>query len=405
MNVYENAQSVIKKAGEVGGLSDDLIERLLNIQKEISVKFFVKMDSGEDRIFEGFRVQHNNFRGPYKGGIRYHPQVDINEVRALATWMSLKCAVVDLPLGGGKGGVVCNPKEMSKEELERMTRAYVDSIYLDIGPEVDVPAPDVYTNSEVMGWIVDEYAKKTGKSWEDVLGVVTGKSLEDGGSEGRGEATARGGEFVLKEAIGDLKGKKIVIQGFGNVGGVFAKLAEKAGAKVVGVSDSKGGIYNLDGLDIEKLMKHKEEGGSVVCFENSSEVLNNDLLELECDVLVPAALESVITEENASRVQAKVILELANGPITPGADKILFEKGVVVIPDILANAGGVTVSYFEWVQNMKKEKWDGDKIDEMLKEKMGKATREVLGKAKELGVGNRVGAYVLGMGRIGSALQ
>jgi len=399
MNVYENAKSVIRRAGEIGKIDDDLIRILLNIQKEIHVRFPVKMDDGSLRIFEGYRVQHNNFLGPYKGGIRYHPDVDINEVRALAMWMSLKCAVAGLPLGGGKGGVVCNPKEMSRTELERMTKGFIDAIYLDIGPEKDIPAPDVYTNSEVMGWIVDEYAKQVGKKKEEVLGVVTGKSLSDGGSEGRGEATARGGEFVLREFM-DVKDKKIVIQGFGNAGRVFAKLISK-NARVIAVSDSKGGIYKGEGLNIEKLIKHKEETGSVVGFRDSSEIENNELLKLECDVLVPAALESVITLENASEIKAGVVLELANGPTTPEADEILFKRGVQILPDILANAGGVSVSYFEWVQNMRGEKWSKEKVDEMLKEKMGVATKEVLGKAKELNVNNRLGAYVLAMERIG----
>ncbi len=399
MNVYENAKSVIRRAGEIGKIDDDLIRILLNIQKEIHVRFPVKMDDGSLRIFEGYRVQHNNFLGPYKGGIRYHPDVDINEVRALAMWMSLKCAVAGLPLGGGKGGVVCNPKEMSRTELERMTRGFIDAIYLDIGPEKDIPAPDVYTNSEVMGWIVDEYAKQVGKKKEEVLGVVTGKSLSDGGSEGRGEATARGGEFVLMEFM-DVKDKKIVIQGFGNAGRVFAKLISK-NARVIAVSDSKGGIYKGEGLNIEELIKHKEETGSVVGFRDSSEIENNELLKLECDVLVPAALESVITLENASEIKAGVVLELANGPTTPEADEILFKRGVQILPDILANAGGVSVSYFEWVQNMSGEKWSKEKVDEMLKEKMGVATKEVLGKAKELNVNNRLGAYVLAMERIG----
>ncbi len=399
MNVYENAKSVIRRAGEIGKIDDDLIRILLNIQKEIHVRFPVKMDDGSLRIFEGYRVQHNNFLGPYKGGIRYHPDVDINEVRALAMWMSLKCAVAGLPLGGGKGGVVCNPKEMSRTELERMTKGFIDAIYLDIGPEKDIPAPDVYTNSEVMGWIVDEYAKQVGKKKEEVLGVVTGKSLSDGGSEGRGEATARGGEFVLMEFMA-VKDKKIVIQGFGNAGRVFAKLISK-NARVIAVSDSKGGIYKGEGLNIEELIKHKEETGSVVGFRDSSEIENNELLKLECDVLVPAALESVITLENASEIKAGVVLELANGPTTPEADEILFKRGVQILPDILANAGGVSVSYFEWVQNMRGEKWSKEKVDEMLKEKMGVATKEVLGKAKELNVNNRLGAYVLAMERIG----
>ena len=400
INPFENAQKVVEKAGRILNLEEHEIEVLKNPQREVRVKFPVSMDDGSVKVFEGFRVQHNNFLGPYKGGIRYHPQVDFDEVRALATWMSIKTSVVGLPLGGGKGGVICDPREMSSKELENLTRGFVQKIYPVIGPKVDVPAPDVYTNSQIMDWIVDEYSKQTGKEKEDILGVVTGKSLDNGGSLGRDIATARGGQFVLREAVGSLKGKRIAIQGMGNAGSNFAKLIVEDGAKVIGVSDSKSAIYSEEGFDILKLLEYKKENGSVKGFMDSKEISNSELLNLECDVLVPAALENQITSENVSSVRTKVILELANGPLTPEADKVLFEKNILVLPDILANAGGVTVSYYEWYQNIHKEKWSFEKVDAKLEKVMIESTKNVLEKAKELEIGPRLAAYVVSVERI-----
>lgn len=407
-NPFENAKETIKKAANILNLENYKIEILVNPEREVKVTFPVKMDNGETKVFTGFRVQHNNSLGPYKGGIRYHPQVDLDEVRALAIWMSIKTATVDLPLGGGKGGIICNPKEMSKAELERMTRAFIKKIYQVIGPDKDIPAPDVYTNSEIMDWIVDEYSRQTNKPISEVLGVVTGKSLEMGGSVGRDIATARGGQFVLREAIkfthilDSLENKTIVIQGLGNAGSNFAKLIREDKSKLIAVSDSKGAIYSKEGLDIDSLLEYKEKTGSVKDFQDSENITNEELLELECDVLVPAALGNQITNENAEKIKAKIIVELANGPTTPEADEVLFKKDILVLPDILANAGGVTVSYYEWFQNVNDEKWDSKKVDEKLNQTMSNSTREVLEKAKEFKISPRIGAYVSAIKRISS---
>ncbi|MEA3414364.1 MAG: Glu/Leu/Phe/Val dehydrogenase [Nanoarchaeota archaeon] len=399
INPFENAKKIIDKASSILNLKDFEKEILFTPQREVSVSFPVNI-KGETKLIKGYRVQHNNSLGPYKGGIRFHPDVDIDEVRALATWMSIKTATVDLPLGGGKGGIICNPKEMSEQELKEMTEAFVEKIYPVIGPDKDIPAPDVYTNSQIMGWIVEEYAKQTGKPVEDILGVVTGKALDSGGSIGRDIATARGGEFVLIKAIGDIEGKKFVIQGFGNAGNNFAKLIVKKGGIVIGISDSKGAIYSEKGFNIEDLLKYKEENKSVLDFENSRNISNKELLELECDVLVPAALENQITLDNVENIKAKTILELANGPVIPEADEVLFQKKILVLPDILANAGGVSVSYYEWYQNVHKEKWTFEEVDKKLEEKMNQATKEVLEKSKELNISPRVAAYVLAIQRI-----
>ena len=399
INPFENAKKIIEKASEILKLEDYEKEILFKPQREIIVNFPVKI-KGEIKIFTGYRVQHNNSLGPYKGGIRFHPDVSLDEVRALATWMSIKTATIGLPLGGGKGGIICNPKEMNEQELEEMTKAFIEKIYPVIGPSKDIPAPDVYTNSKVMGWIVEEYAKQTKKPIEDILGVVTGKSLDQGGSLGRDIATARGGEFVLIESIGDVEGKKFVIQGFGNAGNNFANLIVKRKGVVIGISDSKGAIYSEEGIDIEKLLEYKKENKNVLGFENVKEISNKELLELECDVLVPAALENQITKENVNNIKAKVILELANGPITPEADEILYNKNILVLPDVLANAGGVSVSYYEWYQNVHKEKWSFEEVDKKLEEKMRQATKEVLEKSKQLNITPRIAAYVLAIERI-----
>ena len=404
-NPHESAKSLINEATDKIELASWIKEALLMTHRELHVTFPVEMDDGSIRIFNGYRVQHNHMRGPFKGGIRYHWNVNLDEIRALATWMTIKTAVVDLPLGGGKGGVICNPKNMSEKELENMTRAFVRRIAPLIGPQVDIPAPDVYTTPTVMSWIVDEYSKCTGKKH---LAVVTGKPIDNGGSEGRGEATARGGLFALRQVIKEgyvsgidtLKDKKIAIQGFGNAGSIFARLAYEEGAKVIAVSDSKGAIYDEKGLDIPKVLLHKEKTKCVADCEGSTNITNEDILEMECDVLVPAALENVIIMENAKKIKAKIILELANGPVSAAADKVLFKNGIIVIPDVLANAGGVTVSYFEWKQNLEDSHWSEEEVNSKLEKVMNENTSLVLSTAKKHNVRLRIGAYILAIERI-----
>jgi len=421
INPYENAQTIIRRTAEIMGLEEWITAFLLRPQREINASFLIEMDDGSVRIFQGYRVQHNNALGPYKGGIRYHWDVDLNEVRALATWMSIKCATVALPLGGGKGGVICCPREhgsipaMSEGELERMTRAFTRVIAPDIGPDKDIPAPDVYTDSKVMGWIVDEYARFVGKPVNEVLGVVTGKALDNGGSLGRDQATARGGQFVLREAVErghtsleNLEGAEVAIQGYGNAGSNFARLThEQDGCRIVAVSDSKGGIYNPQGLNPQAVLEYKYSSPkrTVVGYPDAEVITNQELLELECDILAPSALENVITDENANRVKSKVVVELANGPTTPDADNILCEKGISVLPDVLANAGGVTVSCYEWQQNLAHEKWSAEKVDRMLEDTMRANTSLVLETAKQYSVNPRIGAHVLAIGRIAEKLR
>ncbi|MBU2590009.1 MAG: Glu/Leu/Phe/Val dehydrogenase [Nanoarchaeota archaeon] len=391
-NPFENTKATIKKVSEIIKLEPWITKILLNPEKEITVSFPVKMDNGEIKQFQGFRVQHNSSRGPYKGGLRFHWNVDLDEIRALATWMSIKTAVVDLPLGGGKGGVICNPKEMSKQELENMTRAFTRAIALNIGPDKDIPAPDVYTNAEVMSWIVDEFSKINNK---EILGVVTGKPLNKGGSLGRDTATAKGALYVLKEAVKDLKDKKVAIQGFGNAGYHFAKFLFEEGCKIIAVSDSKGSAYDEQGLDPEELMNYKKENGSVKGFKDEC-----NILELDCDILAPAALENSITKDNVDKIKTKVIVELANGPITPEADKVLFDKGIIVLPDVLVNAGGVTVSCYEWQQNLANEKWSLEEVDNKLEKTMRENSIKVFEIAKEFNVDNRLAAYILAIKRL-----
>ena len=345
-------------------------------------------------------------RGPAKGGIRYHPDVTLDEVKALAAWMTWKTACVNVPFGGGKGGVACNPKEMSQSELERLTRRYTAEIALAIGPDTDIPAPDVYTNQQTMAWIMDTYSMTVGHS---SLGVVTGKPVDLGGSLGRAEATGRGTFFTVRRAcekIGlDLVGAKVVVQGFGNAGSVAASLLAAAGAKVIAVSDSRSGIHCDGGLDMPAVIAHKLETGRVAEFRGADSVSNEELFSLGCDVLVPAALENQITASNAGRVQAKVIAEAANGPTTPAADEILHDKGVFMIPDILCNAGGVTVSYFEWVQSLQAHFWDEDQVNQKLERIMDRAFDDVVQLSEERKVDNRTGAMILGVSRVARATQ
>lgn len=387
-------------------LDPSTVERLKSPRRVIIVSVPIRMDDGRIKVFTGYRVQHNMMRGPCKGGIRYHPNVDLDEVKALAAWMSWKVAVVDIPYGGAKGGIACNPKEMSRGELERLTRRYTAMLIDDIGPYKDIPAPDVYTDAQTMAWIMDTYSEFKGYL---VPEVVTGKPIEVGGSEGRHEATGRGVAICAREGAKHLgvnmKGLKVVVQGFGKVGKAAARLLHQMGCKIIAMSDSKGGIYDPDGLDLATVLEHKEKTGQLRGLKGAKEITNEELLELECDILIPAALENQITEANASRIRARMIVEGANGPSTPGAREILTKRGVFIVPDILANAGGVTVSYFEWIQNLHHEHWTEEEVNRRLEEKMVKAFRDVLETSKKHGVDMATAAYVLGVKRIVNASE
>ncbi|MGQ9586144.1 MAG: Glu/Leu/Phe/Val family dehydrogenase [Anaerolineae bacterium] len=407
LNPFKIAQAQLDQAAAILRLEPALHELLRWPQRELHVTFPVKMDDGSTRIFQGFRVQYNDARGPTKGGIRFHPEETIDTVRALAAWMTWKTAVVDLPLGGGKGGVVCNPKEMSAGELERLSRAYIRQVGRILGPEVDVPAPDVYTTPQIMAWMMDEFSILTGYN---VPGVITGKPIPLGGSAGRGDATARGGIYCVREAakvVGlDLKGATAAVQGYGNAGQHAHRLAvEILGMNVVAVSDSRGGIYNPQGLDFKAVSAHKEATGSVKDFPGAKNITNSELLELEVAVLFPAALENVIGPWNADKIKARILAELANGPTTPEADEILYRRGVYVIPDFLCNAGGVTVSYFEQVQNAYDYYWDVNTVYERLDRKMTAAFHAVHEAAQRYKVNNRMGAYVVSVGRVAEAVR
>ena len=404
--ILKNTHKIIGKATEKLNFSKENVDEFLKMENETEVNFPVEMDDGTQKDFTGYRIQHNSILGPYKGGIRYHPEVDLREVSALATWMTIKTATVDLPLGGGKGGVICNPKELSEKEIESLTRAFIKKISHIIGPQKDIPAPDVYTNSKIMDIIVDEYSKIENLTIKKAMAVVTGKSMKNGGSHGRETATARGGQFVLEQAIEKtkiiptIKNSTIAIQGIGNAGGNFAKLISKDEAKIIAISDSKTAIYNKDGLDIDDVLKYKKQTGSLSNFPNVTSITNEQLLELDCDILVPAALANQITEKNANQIKAKIILELANGPTTLEADEILENKNKLILPDVLANAGGVIVSYYEWYQNMNDEKWDKEKIDKKLKEKIQKATIEILDKKISHKTTTRIAAYINAIERL-----
>ncbi|MBU0981865.1 Glu/Leu/Phe/Val dehydrogenase [Patescibacteria group bacterium] len=410
MNLLENSLAQIRKASEIMRLDPAVEEILSHPERTVEVSVPVKMDNGTLKVFTGFRVQHNNVRGPYKGGIRFHPYVDMDEVKALATLMTIKCAVVNIPLGGGKGGVIVDPHSLSKKELEALTRGYTSAISDFIGPNIDIPAPDVYTNSQTMAWIADEFSKKHG---ENMLGVVTGKGLAIGGSEGRETATSQGGVYVLEEYTRERglspSEMTVVVQGFGNAGANVAELLHREGYKVIAVSDSKGGLHCKNGLQPDAAVSCKLEKGSVGgCFAagDACEMISNeDLLELPCDVLVLCALENQVTGENAGKIKAKVILELANGPVTPEADEILESNGVVVIPDILANSGGVTVSYFELVQNKMHLYWPLDEVKDRLRKKMVDAWKNVEDTSKEYGCSYRTAAFVLAMKRLEEAIK
>ena len=406
-NPFEIAQAQLDKAASKLKMDPAIHAVLREPLRELHVSLPVKMDDGFVKVFKGFRVQYNDARGPNKGGIRFHPDETIDTVRALAAWMTWKCAVVDIPLGGGKGGVICNPKEMSETELERLSRAYIGQVGRILGPEKDIPAPDVYTTPQIMAWMMDEFSKISGYNNP---GVITGKPLALGGSEGRGDATARGGAYTVREAAKhlniDLTKATVAIQGFGNAGQYAATLfASLLGCKIVAVSDTKGGVYSEDGIDAEAIVKHKMATGSVIGFPGTRPLSNSDLLELVVDVLVPSALEGVITGDNAGNVRAKIICELANGPTTPEADEILWKNNVFVIPDFLANAGGVTVSYFEWVQNVMGYYWEEDDVHVKLDKKMTCAFNDVLAMSLDYKVDMRVAAYMVSIQRVAEAMR
>jgi glutamate dehydrogenase/leucine dehydrogenase len=405
-NAYDVALENFDSAADAMDLSGDIREMIKYPERILTVTVPVRMDNGRIHRFEGFRVQHSMVRGPAKGGIRYHPQVTLDEVKALATWMTWKCAVVNIPFGGAKGGITCDPKHMSPGELERMTRRYTSAILPLIGPERDIPAPDVYTNSQTMAWIMDTYSMTKGYP---IPGVVTGKPISLGGSLGRNEATGRGVfntiECACEHLRMPLKGARVAVQGFGNAGSIAAQLLHSAGAKVIAVSDSAGCVYNKNGLNIPELIHMKALCGHVEGFPESEPIIPAELLALDCDILVPAALENTVREDNAATLRVKIVAEAANGPLTPAADRILQDKGVFIIPDILCNAGGVTVSYFEWVQDEQHLFWEAQDVYNRLERVMKTSFRDVVKIHTERKVPMRIAANMLGIGRVAEAVQ
>lgn len=402
-NPFENAMAQLERASKVKPFEENFFKLLKEPNREIRISIPVEMDNGQINIYEGYRVQYNNARGPYKGGIRYHQDTDINEVKALAFWMALKCAVANIPMGGGKGGITVDPKTLSKGELEKLSRGWIKLMQPVIGPKMDIPAPDVNTTPEIMKWMVDEYSKLTGDTSN---AVITGKPIEVGGSEGRGPATGLGGFYVfdvIRKKLGLSESCNIVIQGFGNVGGNAAEILESHGHKIIAISDSKGAIYKEDGINIKELNSYKKANGKIADFPGSKNISNEELLILSCDVLVPAALESQITENNANDIKAKLVVELANGPTTPEADDILFDRGIPVVPDILANAGGVTVSSFEWEQNLKSEHWKEEEVFLKLKKIMDEQAEIIYNRSKELNTDLRRTAFIIALERIEQA--
>lgn len=405
-NPFDNFVAVMDKAAGVMGISEEDYLTFKYPERELKVALPVRMDDGSLKVFEGFRIQHSTLRGPAKGGVRYHQNVNVDEVRALSAWMTFKCAVAAIPYGGGKGGIVCRPREMSKGELERLTRTYIDKISAIISPNTDIPAPDVGTNAQTMDWMVDEYGKLKGES---VYGIVTGKSIEIGGSKGRNEATGRGVCFVTLEMMKKYNMKpedcKIVIQGMGNVGSISAKLLEEEGAKIIAVSDVSCAIYNENGLDIAGIYKYLDSGKNLLdgYTGDCKRITNAELLELPCDILIPAALENQITAENADRIKAKIVIEAANGPTSVEADEILNKKGVKVIPDILSNSGGVIVSYFEWVQNLQNFYWEEDDVNAKLKRQIVGAFNDVFDAREKYDCTFRVAAYIVALNRLVTA--
>jgi glutamate dehydrogenase (NAD(P)+) len=403
-NPYEIAKAQLRKVAQTFAIDANLVNVLEQCKKAIAVSIPVAMDDGSTRVFEGYRVTHNIARGPSKGGIRYHPDVTLDEVKALAMWMTWKCALMGIPFGGAKGGVVCSPKRMSEGELQRMTRRYTSEIINEIGPEKDIPAPDVGTDGRVMAWIFDTYSMNKGHS---VLGVVTGKPLTVGGSLGREEATARGSLYCIREAIRkrslSIQGLRVAVQGFGNVGSHLARMLAADGASVVALSDSGSGLYNPNGIDVQAALAHKAESGMLEGLRGAEAISNAELLLVECDVLAPCALEQVLTEENADQVRAQIVCEGANGPTTPAADDILEAKGVLILPDVLANAGGVVVSYFEWVQGLQEYFWKEAEVNAKLNDIVTRAFNETWATQSSRGVSMREAAYGLAVTRVAEA--
>lgn len=406
MEVFKNAIAQLDAAAKAANADPSTVEVLRRATRTVQVSFPVKMDDGSTRIFEGYRVQHNDARGPFKGGIRFHQDADMDEVKALAFWMAIKCAAVNVPFGGGKGGITIDPKSVSKGELERVTRGYIRLLAPVIGPDTDVPAPDVGTDGEVMGWIVDEYSKYAGNPSP---AVVTGKPIALGGSLGREAATGQGGIYVLDAFVKDAglqpADLRVAVQGFGNVGYHFARLAHERGYKIIAVSDSRGGVHAADGLDPVALAAHKKTFGALSGFAGTTDIAGADILTLDCDVLVPAALENQLTVANASAVKAKIILELANGPTTPEADADFAKRGIAVLPDVLANSGGVAVSYYEWEQNRRDEKWSEEDVAKKLEPLMAAAYDAVRAMAKKHDTTMRLAAFAVAIERIGAAMK
>ena len=403
-NPYEIAKDQLRRVATLFGVDANLVNILQECKKAVVVSVPVTMDDGNIVAYEGYRVTHNIARGPSKGGIRYHPDVELDEVKALAMWMTWKCALMGIPFGGAKGGIAVDPKKLTPGELQRMTRRYTSEIINEIGPEKDIPAPDVGTNASVMAWIFDTYSMNKGHS---VLGVVTGKPLNVGGSLGRLEATAHGALYCIQEAVRKrelrMEDLRVAVQGFGNVGSFLAKFLAEQGATVIAVSDSRGGIYNEAGLDMAAVLAHKQETGALEGLRGAESITNEELLLLDCDVLAPCALEQVITSSNADQVKAKIIAEGANGPVTPSADEILDERGILVLPDVLANAGGVVVSYFEWVQGLQEYFWKEDEINSKLRDITTRAFNETWRTAEDRKTSMRLSAYGLAVRRVADA--
>jgi glutamate dehydrogenase (NAD(P)+) len=406
LNPFEIAKQQFNLAADFLNLDDSTRQVLSTAKRQLIVSIPVKMDGGDVKVFEGYRVQHNIARGPAKGGIRYHPNVTLDEVKALAAWMTWKCATVGIPYGGGKGGVICDPKSLSQNELERLTRRYAFEIAPIIGPDRDIPAPDVYTDEQTMAWIMDTISMVRGHT---ELGVVTGKPISLGGSQGRSEATARGCLYALREACRvqgmDLRGARVSIHGFGNAGANISHMVAADGARVVAISDSKVGLYSESGIDIQEALRHKKQTSSLAGMRGVKEIARDDVLTVDCDILLPSALENAITLENVGEVKAKIIAELANGPTTPGSDRVFADQGVFLIPDILANAGGVTVSYYEWVQDQYSFFWSEKQINETLEQTMRAAFKSVHETAQRYDTDMRIGAYILAVDRVAEATR
>ncbi len=407
INPYEVALKQLQEASKILNLDNGMFEILSKPKRILTVSIPTRMDDGSIKVFTGFRSQHNDARGPHKGGIRYHPDVTLEEVKALSMWMTWKCAIANIPYGGGKGGIICNPKQMSENELERMTRRFAYLISDIIGPYRDIPAPDVYTGGKEMAWIMDTYSTLKGNYVQPE--VITGKPIAIGGSLGRNEATGRGLAYTVREAAKkrdiDMKQATVVVQGFGNAGQFSSKLVEEQGAKIIAASDSQGAIINTNGIKMDALMKFKKETGSIVGFGNAKSITNDELLETECTILIPAALENQITNHNADKIKTQIIAEAANGPTTPEADEILFKKDILVIPDVLANGGGVTVSYFEWLQNLRREYWTEDEVNNRLDINITKSFYDVYDTHTKYKVDMRKAATLLAVQRVVEAIN